>query len=222
MAFSLPPLPQNMRITDANGQPSVAFSIYWERFKTAIEDNVNGINDALEAAGLAQDAADAANAAADTANNAAAVAQASANDAQTSATNANTAASNAQNTANQVTSDTSLQNSYVTPNNIVTATDAGATATINIAAHTRVYGDGTSVSVNAGSIVGAPHSTLEYVYYDQPSRAGGTVSYQFTPSETTAAQTGDRHTVGKVTTPAGGGGPTTGAGPRAPGVGVIP
>lgn len=127
------------------------------------------------------------------------------------------AAASADQAADDSAAATALQNSWVSGLTI-TATDAGADVTITISAHTRNYADGTSVAVTGGSLTGRAYSTLYYVYYDQASRAGGAVTYASTTSSTTAAQTGDRHTVGQVTTPAALGGPVGGYGPRAPGI----
>jgi len=102
-----------------------------------------------------------------------------------------------------------LTNSGVTGITI-SAVDAGSNCTISISNHTRVYGDGVSVSVTGGSITGLAYSTLYYVYYDQASRAGGTVTYVATVVKASAAQVNDRHLVGSVTTPAALGSAVTG------------
>lgn len=164
-----------------------------------IESVVNAQGGILDAITAAQDAADTAHAAADA---------------------ANTAASNAQTAADTVTADASLTNSYVTGLTLQ-GTDAGSDATVTISGHTRVYGDGTSVSVTGGNVAGLAYSTPYYIYYDQASRAGGAVTYQATTSQSTAAQTGDRHLVGLVTTPAALGGAVNGDGVLPPGVGNI-
>ena len=133
--------------------------------------------------------------------------------AQAAADNAN--AATATNTAA-----TSLANSYVSGLTL-TATDAGTDATITISAHTRVYGDGTSVSVSGGSLTGLAYDTTYYVDYDQPSRSGGSVTYQSTTDPTIAAQTGDRHVVGSTTTPLAAGAPIDGDPVLPPGAGAI-
>lgn len=99
-----------------------------------------------------------------------------------------------------ITTDTSLSNSYVDGLTIEAFND-GATCHVDISAHTRVYGDGTSVPVNGGTISGLAHDTVIRVYYDQASRAGGAVTYQWTSDPSTAAQTGIRHSVGATVTP---------------------
>ena len=180
MALKLPRLPRDSALVDKNGYPTFKFQLWWAEFARSIETAYDSLAANVAAIAAAQAAADAANAAAAAAD--------------TAATNAQTAADGAAATA-------ALSSSGVTGVTI-TGTDAGANATVSITAHTRVYGDGTSVSVNAGSVTGLAYSTLYYIYYDQASRAGGAVTYVATTSQTTAAQTGDRHLVGQVTTPA--------------------
>lgn len=192
MALKLPRLQRTTPIVDNNGFPSLQFHRDNDKFASSIEEAFNQLAESVAAIAAAQAAADAANAAADAANTA-----------------ADAAASTAAMTSSGVTGVT------------ITATDAGADATVSISAHTRVYGDGTSVSVSAGTVTGQAYSTLLYIYYDQPSRAGGSVTYLATTSQATAAQTGDRHLVGQVTTPAALGGPTDGDYVGAPGVGSI-
>lgn len=99
-----------------------------------------------------------------------------------------------------VTTDTSIANSYVDGLTLEAFND-GATCHVDISDHTRVYGDGTSVSVTGGTISLLAHDTVVRVYYDQASRAGGAVTYQWTDDATTAAQTGNRHSVGATVTP---------------------
>lgn len=207
MALRLPRLPINFRIVDEQGAATVAFQLWWQSVADAIEENINGIEVALEAAGIALDAAAAADAAAIAA--------------ATAADNAQAAADTAQDSANAADAQSSLANSYVSTNPL-SAVDAGADTTINIAAHTRIYGNGSSVSANAGSLTGRAYSTTYWVYYDDPARAGGAVTYQSTTTEADAAQTGDRHVVGKVTTPAAAAPPATGSPVRPPGAGAIP
>jgi hypothetical protein len=195
MALKLPRLPQNQQLIDANGFPTTVFVLWWQSVVKQVETSINGIALALEAAGIALAAADAA---------------------QTAADSADAAAVAAQDAADGVNAASSLANSYVTGLTI-TATDAGANVTITISAHTRVYGDGTSVAVTGGSLTGQPYSTLIYVYYDQASRAGGAVTYVATTNLDDVAQLGDRHSVASVTTPAAAAPPNDGGGVRPPG-----
>lgn len=106
-----------------------------------------------------------------------------------------------------------------------TATDAGdGTATITIPAHQRNYAD-RSVPVDGGTLAGLTLATLYYVYYDDPSRAGGAVTYQATTNYGAAflsvAQPA-RHFVGSVSTPGAGEPPSDGGGATPPGGGGIP
>jgi hypothetical protein len=138
--------------------------------------------------------------------------------AQNAADAANAAAANANAAATAVTDASALANSYPTGLTI-TATDAGTDVTIAISAHTRVYAyePPTSVSVNAGGFTAQPYDTLLYIYYSQPSRAGGAVTYQITTDATLVAQLGDVHSVGRVLTPASGAAPNNGGGTSPPG-----
>ncbi len=120
-----------------------------------------------------------------------------------------------------------IVNSYVSGvgGSPLTATDAGAAATINIAAHDRVYSDGT-VSLSSGSITGLDFGTFYWVYYDDADRSGGAVTYvALDPSVDDAADAFNspthpsRHSVGYVTTPADGAADTGGSGSGPPGSG---
>lgn len=199
-------LQRGVPIVGRDGVPSQQFQSLWQRTVENIESALAQLQDQIDLITAAQNAADAAQDAADTATAAAAAADAAATTAQGAADTANSTAS--------------LANSGVTGITI-TATDAGSDATINISSHTRVYADGTSVSVTGGSVTGLAYSTLYYIYYDDPARAGGAVTYQATTSEGTAAQVGNRHTVGSATTPAAAAGDTDGIFVRPPGVGAL-
>lgn len=207
MTLKLDRLFASEALVDAQGRPTRRFQQIWQNSMQAIETAFNTLETAVIDIQAAQNAANAAN-------TAAAAAQSAANNAQS-------AADNAQTVADTVTAQSNLVNSY--PSGLTLgASDAGASATISVSAHSRVYADGTSVAVNAGNLTGLAYSTKYYVYYDDPSRAGGAVTYHSTTSAATAAQTGNRHLVGEVTTPAALGAPTTGAGVDPPGVGAIP
>ena len=174
MNFQPTPLDRSQAVVNPDGTPTFFFQRAWDDVQEGIVNYFLSIPGVLEAITEAQAAADAANAAAE----------------------------NADNAATQAAADSSLASSGITPDNVLSATDAGASATINVAAHSRVYGNGDTVSVNLGSITGLTHSTTYYVIYDQASRAGGAVTYQAITVQADAAQTGDRHSVGTVTTPA--------------------
>lgn len=196
MTFSPTPLDRSQAIVDSEGRPTFFLQRAWEDAQQATYEAILAIPGVAAAVVAAQAAADAAQVAADT---------------------ANTAATNADAAAQQAAADSALATSG-TSGLTITATDAGTDATIAISAHTRVYGDGTSVAVNAGNLTGRAYSTTYYIYYDDSSRAGGAVTYQTTTSQATAAQTGSRHSLGAVTTPAALGGPSTGAPNLPPGV----
>lgn len=112
----------------------------------------------------------------------------------------------------------SIPNSFIVQTGIITASDAGTTASIGISSHTRRYPD-KDVTVNAGSVTGLAFSTTYYIYYDDTARLGGSVTYAATTSITTAGFSSTnpgRHFVGSVTTPADGGGSTSGSAGNAP------
>lgn len=187
--LKLPRLPSTQYIVDKNGAPLVSFQQFWQQAMTQIETSVNGIQDAIDAAAAANAAAAAATNAAATANNA----------------------------ADAAAADNAIANSGVT-GLTMTAADAGTSATITISSHTRVYADGTSVSVSGGSLTGLAYSTSYYVYYHDALHAGGAVTYLSSISASAAIQSGDVHSVGAVTTPAAAGPPKDGRGNLAPGL----
>lgn len=92
----------------------------------------------------------------------------------------------------------------------ITGHDNGTTASINISAHNRIYGDGVAVAVNSGSVLALAFSTTYYVYYDDATHAGGAVTYGATTTKLSVAQINGRHALGKVLTPADGAGDTAG------------
>lgn len=181
MVFKLPRFVSSFPIVSENRTPTLTFHRWWQEAIERIETAINGIQDALDAAGIAQATADAAQATAD-------AAQAAADSAESMA---------------------KLTNSGTTGVTL-TATDAGSDATVSVTAHTRIYGDNTNVSVNAGSVTGLAYETYYYIYYDDPNFTGGAVTYAATTDSSVAAQVGSRHLVGSVVTPAALGGDTGG------------
>ncbi len=94
----------------------------------------------------------------------------------------------------------------------------GATAKITRSAHTRVSLS-TAVAVDGGEVTGLAYATLYYVFYDDPSRAGGAVTYDATTVQLDAFASTDnpyRLFVGSVTTPATSGDPPTDGTPAGP------
>ena len=189
---NLPRLDNNIPIVTENRTPSLTFHQWWQTMAERLETVLTALQDAVDAIQQALDAADIAQQAADTAQ----------------------AAGDA---ANSVAS---LTNSGVTGITL-TATDAGASATVNVSSHTRIYGDGTRVTVEAGSVTGLAYSTLYYIYYEDAGRGGTGLTYQASTNVDDAAQVGNTHLVGTVTTPAALDPDTGGEIVRPPGVGNL-
>ena len=187
LKFKLSALDRAGSIVVQDGTPTHQFQQNWQNQGKAIEGAIQILAEAVDGILAAQTAAEAANAAAVVAQDAAATAQ--------------VAAEAANDAAAAVGSEGTITASG-TSGLTLTATDAGTDATVNISAHTRIYGDSSSVSVSAGSITGLAYSTDYWVFYDDPTRAGGAVTYQHSTDPADAVQTGDRHSVGAVTTPA--------------------
>ena len=187
LKFKLSALDRAGSIVVQDGTPTHQFQQNWQNQGKAIEGAIQILAEAVDGILAAQTAAEAANAAAVVAQDAAATAQ--------------VAAEAANDAAAAVGSEGTITASG-TSGLTLTATDAGTDATVNISAHTRIYGDGSSVSVSAGSITGLAYSTDYWVFYDDPTRAGGAVTYQHSTDPADAVQTGDKHSVGAVTTPA--------------------
>ncbi|SFQ00537.1 hypothetical protein [Sphingomonas rubra] len=96
-----------------------------------------------------------------------------------------------------------LLNSYPDPTITMSAqTQTDGTATVTIIDHNRIYADNakTTVPIIGGSISGLPLNSQFYVYYDDPSFAGGAVTYRYTTDNTVAAQVGIRHSLGGIAT----------------------
>lgn len=193
MALKLPPLNAQTPIVDAQGRPTPQFLQFWQRYGGAIVAAFNGQQAALEAAGIALSAAE----------------------------TATTAAEAAQSAADGTTTATALANSSVTGLTL-TATDAGANATITISAHTRRYGDGTTAAISGGTLTGLAYSTDYWIFYDADKGTAGAVTYQAaTTVQGNATGATNRHFVGAVTTPAALGSPIDGL-PVLPPGGVLP
>lgn len=127
-------------------------------------------------------------------------------------TQALTLAQAANSTAGEATDTISIVNSYPDPASVVTAANDG---TVSIAAHDRVYGNGTRVSVDAGSVPGFASGQYVTIYYKDSGRTGGAVTYQGTTSA--VAQQGSVHIVGQAVIPASGDPPATGTSPTGSG-----
>jgi hypothetical protein len=105
---------------------------------------------------------------------------------------------------------TRVRDSYVDLGTL-TATNVGGSATVTVADHSRHYlAPIADVAVDGATFTGQPTATTIYIYYDDPTLAGGAVNYVLTINGDQAVATVDipyRHFVGSVDTPA-----TTGAG----------
>ena len=203
-------LPRAVSIVDGKGLPTMQYQLFWQRTAEVIESALAAISDVNASQ---QDLLDKiAEILGITANLDAAVIAA-----QEAADAANLAASNAQGAADTAESNSSLATSGTTGLSI-SAADAGASVTVSISAHNRIYGDGSTVAVNSGSITGLSYSTTYYLYYNDPTRAGGSVTFQATTSQASAAQIGDVHSLGAVMTPAAAAPPSTGRPNLPPGV----
>ena len=180
----LPRLPVNWK-----DQPKL-FERYWDEAMTRLEETLNAILAIPEIQEALADLDAATQAALDAADA------------------AQTAADNAQNATDAQTSENSIVASFVagyTPPLI----QADSSGNVTIANHQRVYGDTTlnpTVSVTGSTFATtATTGQIVRVYYDQPSRAGGSVTYQYTVDPTTPpVQGGNRHSVAVVEIPAAG------------------
>ncbi len=83
----------------------------------------------------------------------------------------------------------------------VSSTDAGATATVDIAAHTLARSS-TDVDYSSGSITGLSYSTTYYIYADDANFDGGSVTYVATTAREDVIADVGRYFVSEVTTPA--------------------
>lgn len=102
-----------------------------------------------------------------------------------------------------IAAEQALINSYTDPTVTMTAlTQPDGTVTVTIVNHSRVYADAdkTRVAVTGGTITGLALNSQYYVYYDDPTRAGGAVTYQYTMDNTIAAQVNGRHSLGGIAT----------------------
>jgi hypothetical protein len=95
----------------------------------------------------------------------------------------------------------------------LTATDAGATATINIASHPiQFQGITTNPSYSAATITGLPFGTLEFIYENDPDRTGGTVPVGNETVKEDVLKKAGALFIGSINTPNDGGSDTVGNG----------
>jgi hypothetical protein len=124
-------------------------------------------------------------------------------------------------TAKQIAGDFAQYQSYTPTTSPLSATTGGPanSATITIAPFQQQYpfdanGDGAADLVNysGGSVTPLLDATAYFVYYDDPTYAGGAVTYIATTDSTQVTAGLHRQYVGTITTPAHGAGGTTGGG----------
>jgi hypothetical protein len=92
--------------------------------------------------------------------------------------------------------------SYAPTSNPLTGSDAGSSATVSVAAFTMRTSSKGDISDNSGSVTALSYSTLYYIYYDDPTLAGGAVSYSATVTKAVAINGSGRFFVGSIQTPA--------------------
>lgn len=189
MSIKLSRLVGTSPIVEKDGKPTLTFVRYWQSFAEQIERVINAIANILGITDQLDQAIQAA--------------QQAASDAQSAA--AASAAATAATKREQA-----LVNSYIEPATVLSASPT----MITIAAHTRMYADGTSAPVDGGTIATTASDDTDYISYVDPERDGGTVAYQV--STDPPVQTGDTHVVGAVAIPATGTA-DGGEGPRRPG-----
>lgn len=175
-------------IVETDGKATTDFQLKYQRNCESIEEALASLQDQIDLIAQAQAAADAANAAASA---------------------ANAAAANAQAATDASASENSLVRSYPADPVGGVLISADNTGAVTIVDHDRIYGDAAlnpTVPV-AGDIIstGAGAGSIVRVYYDDPARSGGAVTYQFTIDPASPpVQGGDRHSVGAVEIPAAG------------------
>jgi hypothetical protein len=205
--LKLPTLPRGIALTDSKGLPSVQFQTWWQSVTRAIEAQETRqdaiIADIVALQEQQQEILD---------QQAAQLVQ---------ILEALDLANAAQEAANEVTRANAISASWITPANVLTASDAGTNATITIAGFTRFYDDGTNVVATGGSLTGLNYATEYSIYYDDLTRADTTPTYAATTFSGMARNNfaPGRHFVGTITTPAAGAPPTDGGGYVPPGGG---
>lgn len=99
---------------------------------------------------------------------------------------------------------------------LLTASDAGSSATITVSAHSWDYpGENADVARAGGAITGLSYSTAYHVYFDDSTLAAAAPTYHTATNQADALNSTAhpyRHYLGSVTTPASGGGPVDGGG----------
>jgi hypothetical protein len=92
--------------------------------------------------------------------------------------------------------------SYVPTSNPLTASAGVSNATITVLSFTMRTSSKGDISITGSSITLLSYSTLYYIYYDDPTLAGGSVTFVPTTTKATAIQGAGRFFVGSIVTPA--------------------
>lgn len=202
--------PRHVAWVDANGRPTMAFAnaldAMFRRVGGSEQDKVE----------VAAQSGEVAKAAADTAQSAANVATAKADIATEKADVATAGAQTAIDSADTAFATAALSAAYPSGLTLTGAAD-GATAKIGISNHTMVYTD-KSVSVTGDSITGLAYDTLYNIYYDDPGRLGGAVTFHAATdySAFPTPANPNRVFIGTAKTPATSGDVPINGNPRAP------
>jgi ribosomal protein L12E/L44/L45/RPP1/RPP2 len=207
----IPTLTQAEPIVDAAQKPTT----YFLRTLNGILQNLGKAVVQLQQLPIIQQALVDLDLATQAANEQAALAAAAAAAASTAAANSQAAADASAAATAANAREASLQASYIDPAAVLNATPA----LITIAPHDRIYpgaagGPATTVAVSGGTVGATAPDDVDYVFYLDAARVGGSVTYQV--STEPPVQTGDTHVVGAVTIPLTGTA-DGGEGPRRPG-----
>lgn len=92
--------------------------------------------------------------------------------------------------------------SYRPLTNPLTAIDAGAAATINVAAFSMQVPGQPDIAFGGGSVTGLDYGTLYYVYFDDPGFVSITPTYEASTGKSDAIDAAGRFFVGSIYTPA--------------------
>lgn len=106
---------------------------------------------------------------------------------------------------------TAANSSYRPLTNPLTAHDNGVSAEIDIASFVMRTAIGPrDITLNSGVVSGLSYNTVYHVYYDDPTYAGGSVTYFANTTQAIALDATGRFYVGSILTPVAGGADTTG------------
>lgn len=204
MALNIPKLQYNLPMTLDTGVPTQTFQRWWQEVADNITSNFNDLAQAVSDIQTLQTQMNARIAEISTL--------------QTQMNDRITEIEAVQAAADAVTRDNSISASWVSGLTL-SASDAGTNASITISDHTRFYDDTTSLAITGATLTALAYSTEYHIYYDDPTRADTTPTFLTSTTAATAAANRDvgRHYVGSITTPAAGGGSTSGSGSEPPG-----